>query len=755
MRLKKLFLFIFSLVALGIACSTFSGSNAVNNSNSVPSNQNTAPTPTTTQSTSDSSVSSEEDQQQELPPLSLVEILNQGIDAGTWTQGEGLVQIMKYIVGDISAEDIPDISEVVEQEGTGIVRISSEYIDSPDADPEIAAELEHLLRIVFPPQEVLDIISQPTSSISKDKLASTELMPPTQSSWGCEDLAQAGYDIDQLPNADEVEDDALTQFFSGECYTYKEQMVDNLNFRVYFPKTWDLVDERRARVDISMQALIESAARYKQFQNLTVKDIYLTFAIAPFGTTKGFTNYFDTENEACPIAMMPLSDDYPEDYFKQGIAHEVFHCVSMWTFPNVTPYEQHTWWMEGASEYFSNLVYPNANLEFRALGHFDSNSIEKSILQMSYDNFVFFQFMGNQYTAESLVDIIHDISAAGTLSSQQTVLSNVPDIETNFNLFVVEFLSTGVPDSGGGFITVEEAAKSGTKTISEKGEQEFSTEPFVATRYKVEYEKEKRFLQTGNETDGGSFSAAEYSWHKNLYSWSDLPPEVRSYCKEELPYYFVVTTTKSGNYEYKADVTLAEKAVCDPCLLGVWAVNNDSFEDYILRIMEDSGEMPDLNGSEIVLEIEGRNYLEFKVEGKLNTRRDAFTIATGLSNTDNWITTMIDSQGTGTYSADGEKLKVFGLTDYVNSITAQVGGVPISMSQTPGATTVNIFGQTADVPGASGAGVGDGPQQASGTYVCDEETLTVDQPDYGELLFDRVDEILPTPIPTPVLVPNP
>ena len=77
------------------------------------------------------------------------------------------------------------------------------------------------------------------------------------------------------------------------------------------------------------------------------------------------------------------------------------------------------------------------------------------------------------------------------------------------------------------------------------------------------------------------------------------------------------------------------------------------------------------------------------------------------------------------------------------------------MSQTPGATTVNIFGQTADVPGASGAGVGDGPQQASGTYVCDEETLTVDQPDYGELLFDRVDEILPTPIPTPVLVPNP
>ena len=737
MRHKKIFLFVFSLIALGIACSTFGGSNADNNSNGDPSNQNAAPTPTATQSISDSSISSEEEQQQELPPVSYEEILQTGIETGLWTEEEGYLLILGYFTGEVSAEEIPGVEQVAVRTATGMIRQLHEFLQSQDISPEGRSELERLFRKISPPQEVLDLISEQRSASSSIKLAAIQQIPEIQTRTDCIEIADLGYDEDTLDRA-------------AVCYYYREMQFSEHTFRIYYPFWWEGEGPYQDIVNNTFDAIMAAAGVYSGFQSLEIKDINLVFAIEEDPTAYAFQSPFDIDEQACPLTVFPdaIADNATEKY-QQIIAHEMFHCVQDFSFPNTSPYDTHRWWLEGTADYFSNLVFPTANEEWGTLSNFNSKSTSQSIFEMAYENFVFFQFMGNKYSPQTLVNILQDISAAGAQSSQQTVLSNVPDIETNFNLFVVEFLSTGVADSGGGMITVAEAEKTGTKTISEKGEQSFSTKPFVATRYKVDYQKEKRFLQTDKELEGGSFSAAEYSWHKNLYSWSDLPPEVRSYCKEDLPYYFVVTTTESGNFEYIADVTLTEKAVCDPCLLGVWAVNNDSFEDYILRIMEDSGEMPDLNGAEIALEIEGRNYLEFKVEGKLNTRRDAFAIATGLSNTENWITTIIDSQGTGTYSADGEELKVFGLTDYVNSITAQVGGVPISMSQTPGATTVNIFGQTANVPGASGAGISDGPQQASASYVCGDETLTVDQPDYGELLFDRVDEILPTPIPTP------
>jgi len=743
LRYTKLFLFMISIIALGIACSTFSGSNANNNSTGNLSEESPAPTPTATRSISDSNTASEEDLQQELPPLSYVEILQSGIETGRWTEEEGFTILMRYFIGEVPASEIPGIDQVVETGATGFISRLHEFLQNPEISPEVRSELERMLNTISPPQDVLDRISEQQSSAPSNKLAALNLLPDVQSQSTCNELSDMGYDEDTLDVA-------------ANCYFYREITYNENILRIYYPFWWAGEGPYQDTVNLTFEALMASADVFSSFQSLTIGDINLIFPIenSPIGTA--FITPYDTSEQSCPVTVFPVAyENFATDFYQQIVSHEIFHCVQYESFPNKQPYATHSWWLESTANYFSNLVYPAANLEWKFINHFDTNSVNKSVFEMTYENSFFFQFMGNNYSPQTVVNILQDISAAGTQSSQQTVLSNVPDIETNFNLFVVEFLSTGIPDSGGGFITVEEAAKSGTKTISEKGEQSFSTKPFVATRYKVDYQKEKRFLQTDKELEGGSFSAAEYSWHKNLYSWSDLPPEVRSYCKDDLPYYFVVTTTESGNFEYIADVTLSEKAVCDPCLLGVWAVNNNSFEDYILRIMQDSGEMPDLNGAEIVLEIEGRNYLEFKVEGKLNTRRDAFTIATGLSNTENWITTMIDSQGTGTYSADGEELKVFGLTDYVNSITAQVGGVPISVSQTPGATTVNIFGQTSNVPGIGGAGNSDGPQQASASYVCDDETLTVDQPGFGELLFDRVDEILPTPIPTPVLAPNP
>jgi hypothetical protein len=104
--------------------------------------------------------------------------------------------------------------------------------------------------------------------------------------------------------------------------------------------------------------------------------------------------------------------DLNTDKYKQVVAHELFHCVQDYSFPNTKPYGTHSWWMEGSADYFSNLVYPQADLEWEFLNLFDSKSPNVSILDMTYENFVFFQFMGNKYSPEVLVDILMRVSAA-------------------------------------------------------------------------------------------------------------------------------------------------------------------------------------------------------------------------------------------------------------------------------------------------------------------------------------------------------
>ncbi len=265
---------------------------------------------------------------------------------------------------------------------------------------------------------------------------------------------------------------------------------------------------------------------------------------------------------------------------------------------------------------------------------------------------------------------------------------------------------------------------------------------FLPARFRAEYEKENRFLQEPKPTGDGQYSTADDKLRHDPASWSDLPPEIRSTCKDDVRYALVVTTTDTNaNYEFKIIVNEVEKAECDPCLLGVWEVDNDSFEEFMMGVMQSLGESLPAGFTQ---EINGHYYTEFNEEGEMLTRRDGFSIAFGLEG-NKTMTTIIDSQGKGNYSADGERIKFTQVTDYVNQVEARLDNVPFSISQAPGAGSATIFGQTAGIPGYEDDNQ---PQSSSGSYVCKQETLLIDQDQYGEILFNRVEKILPTPVPT-------
>ncbi|MEJ2486597.1 MAG: hypothetical protein P8Y68_12765, partial [Anaerolineales bacterium] len=87
-----------------------------------------------------------------------------------------------------------------------------------------------------------------------------------------------------------------------------------------------------------------------------------------------------------------------------------------------------------------------------------------------------------------------------------------------------------------------------------------------------------------------------------------------------------------------------------------------------------------------------------------------------------------------------------------------VGDGQITYSTDGSQANFSIFGMDYSSP-TIGPGLNEGntPQTRSVEYVCEKDTLTITMPDFGDLLLNRVDKILPTPIPTPGTpdIPNP
>ncbi|HSG25845.1 MAG TPA: hypothetical protein VLA32_06975 [Anaerolineales bacterium] len=730
MHRLKILLIILIIVSAGIACSTQSENNQNNPASENRGSPSAEPTATATLASPSNTPlpDGEAGENGELPPVSYDEILQTGIDSGLWTEGEGLTILMKHVIGEEPQANIPGVAQVVEKSATGLVRHLQEYLESPDLAPQSRTELERLFRILIPPQDVLDAISEQLSSASAPKRASIRPLPDTQTQEICLDLSGLGYDSDAE--------------LMASCYFYQERVFNNSNFRIYYPYWWEEDEAGQNLVNTTFDALADSANTFSTFSALRLGNVNLIFPIQNDGNTYGAQAYFDLDSQACPLTMYPLAfTDLNTDKYKQVVAHELFHCVQDYSFPNTKPYGTHSWWMEGSADYFSNLVYPQADLEWEFLNLFDSKSPNVSILDMTYENFVFFQFMGNKYSPEVLVDILMRVSAAGGRAAQETALAGVQGMDTNFNRFVVEFLSSGVRDSGGKMIKTSSSATTGQRTVNEKGEVQFTIQPFVAMRFNVDYKQEKRFLQNELTQDEAQFSGVEYKLRGDISAWSDLPPEIRSECKKDVRYLYAITSVKDSYANYDIDVTLAEKAECDPCLLGTWDVDPESYKAFMERIMAQA----DTGGMAINLEIDGHQYLQFVVDGKVYSQREDFAITIN-----DQLTTIINGFGSGSYSANGEEMTVSNFLDVTESVGLKVGNGQITYNKDGSQASFSIFGTDYSSPAMGpDLNAGNTPQTRSVEYVCEQDTLNITMPDLGDLLFNRVDKILPTPIPTP------
>jgi len=737
MTKKKLITAVLFFALLAGACSASN-----QGSNRSPAEDSTAPESTSLSPSSSAAPTAEPERtitvtrldgtQEEVPYriTGYASLLEQHLESGLWTESEGLITLLKLFSGEIKRSEIPDAQYLVTRGGTGIVRLAYEYLAREDADPEAAAEMDRLLAQLFPSQETLAEISRPAEPTRSSRSPHLGAPNPQASPGTCQRLASSGFD---------------SRYFSEEnCYIYQEVKVGSYFYRVYYPAWWQGEDQEQL-VDAALEALEHSAETYKTLGDM--KDINLLFSLLPDpddppGDVSAGVQQPAGKFSACQLTLFPAADNSGLKTFQQTIAHEAFHCFQDWNFSS-SGYEANAWWLEGSAEYFSNVAYPDVNSEHGWLGDFDRNSVNNSLLEMEYENFLFFQYAGNRYGNAGTIELLKKLAAG---SGSASALANFSDMETVFQEFVVAYMSRGITDSDGKSIRVVNPAVIRKEPIDKEGEESFQVSAFVAGRFTLAYKQEKRFLEQTEGSGEGKHSAAKFKERQDPGKWSDIPPEIRSTCKDDLLYSLVVTTVKPGNtYTQEITVDKVENAECDPCLLGTWQVDNNSFEAFVRRSLTQAGGISGLpSGAIPTFDVRGSQLIEFREEGDLLTRRVGFEIEVGASGYPSFVTT-VNAQGSGIYSSDGEELEIYNLMDYVSRARATMDGVDISVNLTPVGTTYNFFGQTGTGPGAGGQ---TNLQETGGAYTCSEDAFTFTQEGLGEMLFLRVDKILPTPVPT-------
>lgn len=660
---------------------------------------------------------------------SFSDLLNAKVEKGEWSQGQGLVYLLQYFLGELEGDVLPELEYVKEINGTGILRLANEYITNNPEDTENIDELNRLIAQLKPSDEMLDLMSQPANTTSNTGTAKNAIPNKQASAENCANFQQLGFDPDH--------------FNSEHCYKYEEAMVNGQTYRVYYPSWWQGDETKKPVIDNSIMALIGSAATFSEFGKFYDINLIISLTTYPELTNALGIQHHTTGSNTCPITLFKTVGGMSYADFQQTIAHEAFHCFQDWNTPS-GDYDTNKWWIEGSAEYFSNVVYPHNNFEHGFLSEFDSFSVRTPIDKMSYENFIFFQHLGNEHGEKEVINLL---KLLGVSNGSNATLASFGNMADTFQDFAVAYMSTGIPDTGGGMISVENPTVVKTEVIDKEEEKKFNTQPFVTTRYRMNYKKEKRYLQTPKEDGSGKYSTAENEIRNELSNWSALPPEIRSKCKDDLMYVLVATTTQIGqSYELIANVDKMEKAECDPCLLGVWEVDNNSFEEYINRLLDSQGGLADFPpGMELLLEIEGNYYVEFNENRELLTRRVNFTINSGAVGYPS-LKTVIDSQGNGEYSTtDGEKLSFYNLVDYANKVEGSIDGMPINVNMMPGGSTYSMFGASSTGPGLENDLSSD---NATSDYTCDKEELMIVDLEFGELKFNRVEKIMPTPIPT-------
>ena len=584
--------------------------------------------------------------------------------AKKWSLEDGLIATLKAFVGETAAGSADVQKQVFSKEGTGIVLLADNYLRS-GKDTAAKAEITRLLGLLVPSQQVLDLYSVSESKVTGFVGGMARAAAPEKSySSGtkkqvdneCATLWRNGFPVIEMP--------------SFPCFMFGERTVAGHSYKVYYPMSW--VGDA-GKYPYYSAALVASQAAIDYYKTLgDVKSINIIFSTMDIGGFDALTYYaYFRGDEACPILIHPSALRGGADLaFNQLIAHEIFHCFQSWNLHHqyVDAEDSVLWWSEGTAEYFSNLVYKDVNNEHQYARRFAERSTTVSLIHLSYENFAFFQFLGNQVGPEGVLSVLRTMPVTPGARAQMVALAAVHNIDTIFEAFTRAVMDNKLKDSDGSIIRFPEVFTDEVY-LNDIDSREFTGRPFVLARYSINLPREKSFT-TESPSDGLGQSAWRV-WGADS-GWGAFPAIITGTCDETLLYGgYVITTAPETEQKQTIAIVSATARPCDKCLFGRWNATNDSVKAYMQSVANAGG-----NTSTTVNSVTGIMFMEFGEDGLGRGGFENLELIESIAGGKSQIGVFFNGDTSGPYSTDGTSLS--GLKETVNIlVTVKIPGTGV------------------------------------------------------------------------------
>jgi hypothetical protein len=598
-------------------------------------------------------------------PSGYMELFNNKVASGEWTEEEGLVTLLKMFIGEIQVSEVDLGQGVLQAEGTGILRLATGYLQT-GTDQAVKDEITRLLNLLVPSQEALDRYSIPAEQAG-GRLPGLAA-PARQDPEECNLLWTSGFP------------DASSPAFP--CFLFDKQNIAGNWYWVYYPLAWRGVDSLDQYYTATLQAVQKAITLYQTYG--TVQSIYFVFSTLPdVRDTLEWTIYASTDTinfrpavtnadgtvqpASCPVVINPSALALEISEYKQAIAHEIFHCFQAWNLRDQLngPGEDNAWWVEGTAEYFSNLVYPAVNAEHEFWDDFNELSKIKPLTNLSYEDFVFFQFWGNRIGADGVIATLRTMPTRPGREAQLAALAAVSGMEETFEEFVRSILDKTLIDSDGSnmgfdFDFNEEFS------FTDNQYKDFSSNPFIFSRFLVNFDS----VAVETLSDGVGRSAWRAS--ESVGGWGPFPATAASGCEVLSYILYVITTTPDV---VRTETAMVTDAPCDDCLIGRWEATNDSMLSYMQSVISVGDDAPTVESTS------GVAFMEFDANGTGAGGYEDFNVnATGVGgNEANEVLVNFEGFSSGPFTADGDAL--IGLsetTDMLVTVQGVANGVSFS-----------------------------------------------------------------------------
>lgn len=406
--------------------------------------------------------------------LSFVDNLLVKAEAGEWSLGEGLVATLQLLAGEVDEAAVLRHSEVAVREGTGVIAMAYEYLnDGPD--PEAKAEIARLLDLLVFTNDELEAMAGIDTTTSAQESRSAVIPVAFSAQRSQPDSTHAGLRDAHVAAQQSVEE--CRKFFNpdeseaipgvGHCLEWRAaDLPGDLagKYRIFIPvPSFPQGGWTEDHYKLGLEAL-EHSAKWYEGEGVRLVEatggflaegkmppVNLVFSVSGGGDNAA--EAITPEGEPCGIVVYAVSQRVETKHpgaLAHIIAHELAHCFQEENFEdqNDVKYRFVQWREEGLADFLAHVVYPTNNFEWTALSYNDKLNRTTTLMDVSYGNFLFFQYLDQNIGMEGIFRLVGSLPTSGGRKEQEEALAEFRNMKTLFHGYAEAMIDGTIVDNG-------------------------------------------------------------------------------------------------------------------------------------------------------------------------------------------------------------------------------------------------------------------------------------------------------------------